>query len=239
MQQQVGLLHRARREQRIHPRLRDDAAPLLELFEALRVVVGVARVGDRLAAKLRAEADAWQRVQRVEEGDRAALEAHRLCNLDGEEEKEAREVLGGHAGDEGVLAHERCHDGARGDDGYAVLEQDLLEGARIVVGVTVRQDDVRHLARSDPPLPQILCRVGRWVDQDPTPTHPKHEPRRRAVSREAIGRAEDGDAEIGRRKVHVGRLVALRDDVRWVVHCRRTPVVNGAHEVIIDKDVRR
>jgi len=37
------------------------------------VVVGVARVGDGFARELRPEANAGQRVQRVEELDRAAL----------------------------------------------------------------------------------------------------------------------------------------------------------------------
>ena len=60
-------------EQPLPARLADDPA-LLQLEQPRRVVEGVGGVGDRLAVELGAEADARQCVQRVEEGEGAALD---------------------------------------------------------------------------------------------------------------------------------------------------------------------
>ena len=97
----------------------------------------------------RARTDARQRVERIEEGKGAALEVGGLSDAHGQEDEEAEEEIVGEAGDERVFAYELRHDGLGGHHRDASLEQDLLEGARVVVGVAVRQDDVRDLAARD------------------------------------------------------------------------------------------
>ena len=67
---------------------------VLQLEQPVGVVEGVARVGDRLAIELGAEADARQRVQRVEEGDGAALEVDGLGDFDEVDDEEAEDERG-------------------------------------------------------------------------------------------------------------------------------------------------
>jgi hypothetical protein len=143
-------------------------------------------------------ADARQDVQRVEELDGAALEVDWFADLDRVEGEEALQKVGAHPGDERILAHERGHDRARGEHGHALLDQDLLEGARVVVRMRVREDDVGDAARRDAIEPQKVRRVRRWVDQYPTAAHPEDEARCRLALCKSIGRAQDGDAELGR-----------------------------------------
>ena len=73
VQQQVALLHGAAVQQPLPARLADDAA-LLQREQPGRVVERVGGVGDRLPLELGSESDARQRVQRVEEVERAALD---------------------------------------------------------------------------------------------------------------------------------------------------------------------
>mmetsp|Transcript_1508 Transcript_1508/g.4271 ORF Transcript_1508/g.4271 Transcript_1508/m.4271 type:complete len:434 (+) Transcript_1508:140-1441(+) len=155
VEKEVRWLDGAAVEQPFPPRLGDDAA-VLELKQRVGVVARVARVRDRLAAQLGAEADARQRVQRVEEGDGPALKVHGLGDLRRVEEEEAEQELVGHARDEGVLADEGGHDRLRRHHRHALLEQNLLERARVVVGVAMGEDHMRHFTRRDAVLVEVL-----------------------------------------------------------------------------------
>ena len=73
------------------------------------------------------------------------LEMDRLGDLGGMEEEEAEQELIWHAGDERVLAHEGGHDGLCGHHSDPLLEQNLLESARVVVGMAMCKDHMRHL----------------------------------------------------------------------------------------------
>mmetsp|Transcript_21359 Transcript_21359/g.53272 ORF Transcript_21359/g.53272 Transcript_21359/m.53272 type:complete len:200 (+) Transcript_21359:1501-2100(+) len=181
--------------QRLTPGLANDAS-LLEHLQTFRLVKCVARVSNRLAIELRTETNARQRVERIEKGDCATLEVHRLRNFDEVHYEEPKQEVLRHAGHERIFTNERRHDGLRRHDGHALLEQNLLERPRVVIRMAVRQDYVRHFARRNSVLPQVLGRMRWWINEDAVVSHPKHKTSGCSVSCETICGAQYGDPKV-------------------------------------------
>mmetsp|Transcript_40827 Transcript_40827/g.95332 ORF Transcript_40827/g.95332 Transcript_40827/m.95332 type:complete len:350 (-) Transcript_40827:652-1701(-) len=159
------------------------------------------------------------------------------------EHEETQQELLRHRRDERVLTDESSHDRLGRHHRHALLEQDLLESARVVVRVAVRQDHVRDLARGDAVEAQIVRRVRGRVDEDAAAAHPQHETGGGAVGREAVGRAKHCDAEIGRlellHRVERARRSRGHQDVRRVGDGRRQVAVDAGDHLAVDDHLVR
>ena len=195
---------------------RVEDALLEHLGDALRVVERVARDRDAPVPVERVEADRRDRVQRVAEPQLAAAYVHRRADPHGMERERAPEQVLAEPRERRVLPQERAEDVRRRVEADLRLLEELLERARVVVGVAVREDDAVDRLRRDAARAQVVGRVGRRVDEDRATAHPEEEARRLAAGVEAVARAEDGDAERRRHprrgaRVRIGRRGAARE----------------------------
>ena len=181
-------------EQRVAALAPEDPL-VVHRLDPIGVEQRVRRVGEALAAEEALEADGGDGMQRVEEAELGAMDAQRTAHGDGAELEQPAQPVLGLLGERGPLAHEAAEDRGRGVDVHALVLEDLLHDAGVVVGVAVGEDHRVNVARRHAGGAQELGRVDRRVDEDAAPVHPHDEPGGLSGGVEAVRRAEHGDAE--------------------------------------------
>jgi hypothetical protein len=72
-----------------------------------------------------------------------------------------------------VFPQERAHNGTSSDDLHSLLEEDLMKGAGIMVGMAMADYDGRYMGGRDAHLVKFDACKWRWVHHYPLAVHPK------------------------------------------------------------------
>mmetsp|Transcript_5694 Transcript_5694/g.8027 ORF Transcript_5694/g.8027 Transcript_5694/m.8027 type:complete len:215 (-) Transcript_5694:2680-3324(-) len=173
---------------------------ILQIVDNLRTVQVITSKYHGTTSPFYPERDAWNRVQGVCELKDSTLELQLLPDNRWSVSMTVPEQRWTQSRQSGVLSNETLVNRWRRDDSNTRPGHDLLKRSRVVVRVTMCDDDGHDHLWPDA-LPFQRCRrVWRWINHDAAPINPQHISRHRTILIKSVRVSEDSDTKRRRMK---------------------------------------